>query len=55
MDSDPDQKVAQRNQEILYNEGLKWIKKLASQGGGLGMIFSLVFIFLIDYVYLILI
>jgi len=36
MDSDPDQKVAQRNQEILYNEGLKWIKKLASQGGGLG-------------------
>jgi len=36
LDSDPDHKVARRNQEILYNEGLKWIKKLASQGGGLG-------------------
>lgn len=36
LDSDPDQKVAHRNQEILYNEGLKWIKKLANQGGGLG-------------------
>jgi TPR repeat protein len=36
LDSDPDQKVARRNQEILYNEGLKWIKKLANQGGGLG-------------------
>jgi len=36
LDSDPDQKIAHRNQEILYNEGLKWIKKLANQGGGLG-------------------
>jgi len=35
LDSDPDPKIAQRNQEILYNESLKWVKKLATQGAGI--------------------
>ncbi|KAJ3305372.1 hypothetical protein HDU76_005034 [Blyttiomyces sp. JEL0837] len=36
FDSDPDPKKAKRNQDVLYQESLKWVKKLASGGSGRG-------------------
>ncbi|KAJ3216324.1 hypothetical protein HDU67_009675 [Dinochytrium kinnereticum] len=32
LDSDKDPKKAQKNQDLLHNEGLRWIKKLAGSG-----------------------
>ncbi|KAJ3219986.1 hypothetical protein HDU67_007719 [Dinochytrium kinnereticum] len=34
MESDPDQRKAKRNQDMLYAESLKWVKKLATSGSG---------------------
>ncbi|KAJ3018359.1 UNVERIFIED_CONTAM: hypothetical protein HDU68_011203 [Siphonaria sp. JEL0065] len=34
MDSDPDPKKAKKNQDILYAEGLKWVKKLTKAESG---------------------
>ncbi|KAI9350873.1 hypothetical protein BDR26DRAFT_513183 [Obelidium mucronatum] len=36
MDSDPDPKKAKKNQDILYAEGLKWVKKLTKAESGRG-------------------
>ncbi|KAI8854561.1 hypothetical protein BC829DRAFT_424521 [Chytridium lagenaria] len=33
-ESDPDQRKAKRNQDMLYAEALKWVKKLATGGSG---------------------
>ncbi|KAJ3069874.1 hypothetical protein HDU98_007067 [Podochytrium sp. JEL0797] len=34
MESDPDPKKAKRNQDILYAEGLKWVKRLTKSESG---------------------
>ncbi|KAI9334515.1 hypothetical protein DFJ73DRAFT_790673 [Zopfochytrium polystomum] len=36
VESDPDPKKVKRNQDLLHQESLRWIKKLAAPGGGRG-------------------
>ncbi|KAI8803478.1 hypothetical protein BJ742DRAFT_749017 [Cladochytrium replicatum] len=36
VDIEPDPRLARKQREMMFAEGLKWIKKLATQGNGIG-------------------